>query len=103
MAESAVGLVKRAAVEAVQAKKPLELRFGSVSGVFRQAEFGQPMVLLDAHIDQIGLVVTGHQERGFLKVAPYGGMDRRIMAAQGVLLYSEAEKAWLPGVVARVR
>ena len=33
MAESAVGLVKRAAVEAVQAKKPLELRFGSVSGV----------------------------------------------------------------------
>lgn len=75
-------------------------RFGSVSGVFRQAEFGQPMVLLDAHIDQIGLVVTGHQERGFLKVAPYGGMDRRIMAAQGVLLYSETEKAWLPGVVA---
>ncbi|HIS78438.1 MAG TPA: DUF2577 domain-containing protein [Candidatus Caccousia stercoris] len=33
MAESAVELVKRAAVEAVQAKKPLELRFGSVSGV----------------------------------------------------------------------
>ena len=33
MAESAVGLVQRAAVEAVQAKKPLELRFGSVSGV----------------------------------------------------------------------
>lgn len=73
--------------------------FGSVAGVFRQAEFGQPMVLLDAHIDQIGLVVTSHEERGFLKVAPYGGMDRRIMAAQEVLLYSEAEKAWLPGVV----
>ena len=33
MAESAVGLVKRAAVEAGQAQKPLELRFGSVSGV----------------------------------------------------------------------
>lgn len=32
MAESAVDLVKRAAVEAVQAKKPLELRFGSVAG-----------------------------------------------------------------------
>lgn len=32
MAESAVDLVKRAAVEAVQAKKPLELRFGSVTG-----------------------------------------------------------------------
>ncbi len=73
--------------------------FGSVSGVFRQAQFGQPMVLLDAHIDQIGLVVTGHEERGFLKVAPYGGMDRRIMAAQGVLLYSETEQSWLPGVV----
>lgn len=74
--------------------------FGSVTGVFRKAEFGQPMVLLDAHIDQIGLVVTSHEERGFLKVAPYGGMDRRIMAAQGVLLYSEAENTWLPGVAA---
>lgn len=33
MAESAVDLVKRAAVEAVQAKKPLELRFGSITGI----------------------------------------------------------------------
>lgn len=31
MAESAVGLVKRAALEAVQAARPLELRFGTVS------------------------------------------------------------------------
>ena len=30
MAQTAVGLVKQAAVEAVQAEKPLELRFGSV-------------------------------------------------------------------------
>ena len=31
MAESAVGLVKRAALEEVQAARPLELRFGTVS------------------------------------------------------------------------
>ena len=75
-------------------------QFGSVIGRFRAPQFGEPMVLLDAHIDQIGLVVTGHQDNGFLKVAAYGGMDRRIMAAQGVLLYSPKEKQWLDGVVA---
>lgn len=36
-------------------------------------------ILLDAHIDQIGLVVTKINEKGFLKVSPSGGMDMRIM------------------------
>ena len=77
-------------------------RFGSVIGQFRAPQFGEPMVLLDAHIDQIGLVVTGHEENGFLRVAAYGGMDRRVMIAQGVLLYSQPQGKWLNGVVASI-
>ena len=43
-------------------------------------------ILLDAHLDQIGLVVTNICDGGFLKVAPYGGMDRRILPGTLVMI-----------------
>lgn len=36
-------------------------------------------IMLDAHIDEICLVVTSIDEKGFLKVAKSGGVDRRIL------------------------
>lgn len=71
---------------------------GNVIGVFHLAQFGQPTILLDAHLDQIGLTVTGHEPGGFLRVAPCGGMDRRILAAQPVAI--QGKDGWLPGVAA---
>ena len=34
-------------------------------------------VMLDAHLDQIALVVIGIEENGFLRTCPCGGIDRR--------------------------
>lgn len=45
---------------------------------------GKPHILLDAHIDRIGLVVTYITEDGFLKVSGCGGIDRRLLYAQQV-------------------
>ena len=42
--------------------------------------------LLDAHMDQIGLVVTAIEENGFLKVDKVGGMDRRILPSLEVVV-----------------
>lgn len=36
-------------------------------------------ILLDAHLDQIGLIVTYIDEKGFIKCESCGGMDRRII------------------------
>ena len=44
----------------------------------------KPHILIDAHIDQIGFVVTYITEDGFLKVSNCGGIDRRLLLAQQV-------------------
>lgn len=45
---------------------------------------GKPHILIDAHIDRIGMVVTYITEDGFLKVSNCGGLDRRLLYAQQV-------------------
>lgn len=67
---------------------------GSVSAVIRP---GSPLVLLDAHIDEIGLVVSYIGENGFLKAASVGGVDRRLLIAQEVIILSETP---VEGVIA---
>lgn len=44
-------------------------------------------VLLEAHMDEIGFLVTGIDEKGFVFVAPVGGVDKRIIATQPVVVY----------------
>lgn len=44
-------------------------------------------ILLDAHIDQIGMVVTNIDENGFLHVTNVGGVDRRTMPGSPVTVY----------------
>ena len=46
-------------------------------------------VLLEAHMDEIGFVVTGFTESGFVRVAPCGGVDRRCVAAAPVRIFGK--------------
>lgn len=46
-------------------------------------------ILLDAHLDQIGLVVTHIDDEGFIKAAPCGGIDRRVLMGSRVKLYGK--------------
>ncbi len=43
-------------------------------------------VMLDAHIDEIGLIVTHIDEQGFIKVGAVGGVDKRLLLAQQVTI-----------------
>lgn len=45
---------------------------------------GSRRVLLDSHIDQIGLVVLEITPEGFLRCAPCGGADKRVLAGAEV-------------------
>ncbi|MDD6603939.1 MAG: M42 family peptidase [Eubacteriales bacterium] len=52
--------------------------------------------LLDAHIDEIGMVVKGISDDGFVKVDKCGGIDRRMLLASEVVVLG---KERLPGIV----
>ena len=53
--------------------------FGNVYG-WRDAEKpGAKTVQLDAHIDQIGFIITDVTDEGFLRFAPVGGVDQRML------------------------
>ncbi len=51
---------------------------GSVIGVKRCGKENPKKLVLDAHLDEIGFLVTGHKD-GFLTFAPLGGVDPRML------------------------
>lgn len=52
-------------------------------------------VMLDAHMDEVGLMVIGHNGDGMLRVAAIGGIDERILPGTRVLVGPKK----LPGVI----
>ena len=46
-------------------------------------------VLLDAHIDQIGMIVTDVDDEGFLTVSNSGGIDIRALPARAVTVHGK--------------
>lgn len=54
-------------------------------------------ILLDAHLDRIGLIVTGITDDGFIRVAACGGVDRRTLNGQEVTVHGKED---LFGVIA---
>lgn len=66
--------------------------------VFRKscAKKNAPKILIDTHFDEIGMLVTGIAEGGFLRAAPLGGIDASILQAADVMIYG---KETLRGVI----
>ncbi len=63
--------------------------YGNVRAVVQKPAEGQPTILLEAHIDEIGLIVTHIDPDGFLKVSNCGGVDRRLLLAQQVTVHGK--------------
>jgi len=71
-------------------------RLGSLHGLRRgNAPDPRPSLLLAAHIDAIGLMVTGLVD-GFLRLTRVGGLDPRVLPGQLVTVHGREE---LPGVI----
>jgi len=77
------GFERPVAVEAVRLLTPWVdevsiTAMGSVLGVRRCGKENAPKLLLDAHLDEIGFLITGHKD-GFLRFTSLGGVDPRML------------------------
>jgi len=52
-------------------------------------------VLLDAHMDEVGMMITGIESDGTLRFKPVGGLDNRVMLGKTVVVGPKQ----LPGVI----
>ncbi len=94
------GFERRVSGVAMQLLRPLvdEVytdRLGSVVGVKRCGKPGAKRLVLDAHLDEVGLVVTAIEE-GFLHIRSIGGVDPRILPGRELTVLADQP---LPGVV----
>ena len=71
-------------------------RFGNAVGARLCGRPGAPKLLLDAHLDEVGLLVTGVGE-GFLRFRTVGGVDPRMLPDREVMVLTDPP---LLGVVA---
>ncbi|WP_217952609.1 M42 family metallopeptidase [Adlercreutzia caecimuris] len=72
---------------------------GSVRALLAGAEEGAPTLMLAAHMDEIGLMVTYISDEGFLSVASLGGVDAAILPGMRVDVHTAS--GVLRGVVGR--
>ena len=65
-------------------------RLGNVIAVKHCGQTGAKRLLLDAHLDEIGLIVTGIEE-GFLRFEAVGGVDPRMLPAREVVILEKRQ------------
>ncbi|MDR0381549.1 MAG: M42 family peptidase [Oscillospiraceae bacterium] len=63
-------------------------RLGSLIGRKRCGRPDAPLLLLDAHLDEVGFVITG-RAGGFLRFRTVGGIDPRVLPNQSVRLLGD--------------
>ena len=76
-----------------------EIKNGNVIGKFGKFNESLPSLVLDAHIDQIGMIVTYITDEGFVKIGNLGGIDRRLLPAQQVVIHGKRD---IKGVICSV-
>lgn len=62
---------------------------GNVLGLRCADHEDAPTLMLEAHLDEIGFLVTHIDEQGFIYTAPAGGIDKRVITAQPVIVFGD--------------
>ena len=69
-------------------------KYGNIIGI--KTKTGGKRILLDAHMDEIGLVVSGIKDDGTLEFISAGGVDPRILPCAQVIVHGKKD---IPGVI----
>lgn len=95
-AEDRVRAIVRARLER-SADRVDDLAMGCIDGV--RAADGDPAgrLMLAAHMDEIGLMITHVDERGYARFIPLGGWDARTLMDQRVLVHGREDLVGIVG------
>lgn len=61
---------------------------------YEKIDYTKPLVLIDAHIDEVGLAVANILKNGMIKVLNYGGIDCKTLLTNRFVLYNEKNKSF---------
>lgn len=64
---------------------------GSVVAIKKSANKNALKIMIEAHIDEIGLMVKNIDEKGFITFANVGGVDPRILPASEVIVHGKRD------------
>lgn len=73
----------------------IEYEFDVLGNIIARKGTGGPKVMLDAHMDEVGLLITYVEKNGFLRFTTVGGIDPRVLVSKRVLIGKER----IPGVI----
>ena len=62
---------------------------GNVLGIRYADRDDAPTLMLEAHLDEIGFLVTHIDDNGFVYTAAAGGIDKRVITAQPVIVFGD--------------
>lgn len=103
MADGVSGDEKNAAETALEMLRKYTdncfIKNGNVYGIFGDNSRYENRIMIDAHIDQVGLIVTDITENGFVRFSNVGGIDRRLLPAQRVTIHGSRN---IPGTVCSI-
>ncbi len=76
-----------------------DLKVDAMGNLIAHIQGEGPVLMLDAHMDEVGFMVSHIDVGGFLRVIPLGGIDPRVFYAQRVVVWG---KRPLSGVVGAI-
>lgn len=79
-----------AQIAAAELSKYADVKIDALGNIIGEVSSkGDRHILLDAHMDRIGFIVTAIDSSGFLRIAGVGGNDLRILAAAEVTVHGK--------------
>lgn len=76
-----------------------ESRMGSVIGVIKSGKENAKRLMIEAHLDRIGLMVSGIDKNGFVKFTAIGGVDPRILMGSEVYILGKEKVYGITGAL----
>ncbi len=70
-----------------------------LGNVYARIGSGKPVVLVCAHMDEIGMMVASIEDNGMLRMARVGGIDPRVLPGSEVVVHGKTD---LPGVIGAI-